>query len=1677
MPPDLLRRLLERRSARAGTRPEDYGLSPGERLNEVITHSWNRLRRHYGEFCVAAANLPEGEAGTGLTNDKWSLPLLRELGFGFLPASAGPEIAGRTYAIGRFFGPVAVHLVGRGLSLDRRAAGQRGAAAANPHGLVQEFLNRSDAHLWAIVSNGLRLRILRDNQTLSRQSFLEFDLEAMFAGEVYSDFVLLWLIVHASRFAPREGDRPETCWLEQWTREAERQGARALGELRGGVERALRILGRGFTSHPHNAVLREALRSGALPPDGFHGQILRVVYRLIFLFVAEDRTLDGQSLLHPHDDSDSGRAGREAYAAYYGTARLRQLAGRIKGSRHGDLWRQFRLLAGALSGEPDFEIARQRLALPALGSFLWSRESTPELNDAELTNYDFLEALRHLAFTRQNRILRPVDYRNIGAEELGGVYESLLALTPRVSGDGADFTFAEFAGNTRKTSGSYYTPDTLVQRLLDSALDPVVAEAVRGKSGADAERAILDLKVCDPAVGSGHFLVGAAHRLARHLARVRAHSAGESEPSPLLYQHALRDVIGRCLYGVDMNPMAAELCRVSLWLEALEPGKPLSFLDHHIRIGNSLLGTTPELVEAGLPDGAFKPLQGDDSKICSGLRRRNKAERKSGQQDMGYLMVAEPRAEYGTLASRRRWIDESPDDTLGEVQRKEAQFQCLVVSPQYRRRQQVADAWCAAFVQPKQAGRDPALCITTDALRGLDADPDALAPAQRREVERFAREYQFFHWHLAFPEVFENGGFDCVLGNPPWERVKLQEKEWFAERSPEIANAPNAAARKRMIQALATDDPEFHREYLDALRQSEGWSHLMRNSGRFPLCARGDINFYAVFAEAIRNVVNERGRVGCVLPTGIATDDTTKFFFQDIVETKSLVSLFDFENKGVFFPGVHSSYKFCLFTAGSGAQPATDHAEFAFFAHAVEELHDPERRFTLSPEDISLLNPNTLTCPTFRSRRDAELAKAIYRRVPVLIREARDGEPEDNPWGIRFSTMFHMSNDSHLFHTREQLEADGWQLAGNVFRKDGTEYLPLYEAKMIHHFDHRWASYRTEDGKDVAVDVSGKNKQDPDIAVLPRYWVAAREVHLRVANLPKGLLAALRDRHTDLIALGVCHLLFLEWLHRCSGGSADAAIAKVFPSWIDFVAHHPFALEFAPTQMGLCGNNPACIQPLGPSYLPAEPIDATTADSRSSTAWYAVDPSALRAFFASFAPYVELLDSVPSLRGKDEALTFAEELLSRASPRWLMGWRDIARSTDERTVLGGVFLFSAVGHNLPVWATDSEYAVLLPALLSSPACDFAARFKVGGTHLSFFIAEQIPVLPPEVFDRSAPWSTRESVREWLLPRILELIFTAWGLVPFAADCGWEDPPFRWDNDRRFLLRCELDAAFFHLYLPAEADGDWRPARRSDSCPRDETPEQHAELKHRFPTPRDAVAYIMDTFPIVRRKDEEKHDEYRTKRVILEIYDEMQQAIRTGRPCQTRLNPLPADRSCCHPPRTIAPAFPVAADLAELSDGEWCRPGTDRAGDEAAVLAAILKAAGAPVPMRKVRLAAVLTMEPRLLTPSLPTEEAAHWRRLVGPQAEQLPAGVTQLQPRVDQAWGQAVRQLRGIGYLIEDLSSGTWAPGPGLGAIHTEGWPDGRVGVAMRVLHSRGDDAVVQTLPPAIRDLIDATAA
>ena len=1118
--------------------------------------------------------------------------------------------------------------------------------------------------------------------------------------------------------------------------------------------------------HPRNITLREALRSGELSLNDFHGQLLRVVYRLIFLFVAEDRTLDGISLLHPRDDSDAARQARDRFSSYYSTTRLRELASKIKGSRHGDLWQQFDLLVGALSSDERFATSRKRLALPVLGSYLWDPTSTFSVNTASLTggegtelaNADFLEALRHLAFVRQDRVLRPVDYKNLGSEELGGVYEGLLALTPQISGDGYQFTFAEFSGSERKTSGSYFTPDSLVQCLLDSALDPVVEQSIKEKTGAEAEKAILSLKICDPAVGSGHFLVGAAHRLARHLARMRALTEGESEPSPLLYQQALRDVIGRCLYGVDLNPMAAELCRVSLWLEAFEPGKPLSFLDHHIRVGNSLLGAAPELIAGGLPDDAFKPIEGDDKRACTVLKKLNKAERKG----IGPLFVEQDVKVQAQLQKAAAALDEMPNDRPEDIRAKELALRRHEQTDEYLDKKQLADSWCAAFVIKKyfrEPGSNASVSgITQGHLNDLAAGrhiPTDLAA----EVERLLSQYKFFHWHLAFPDVFAKGGFDCVLANPPWERVKLQEKEWFAERSAEIASAPNAAARKRMIKALKADDPTLYQCFLDDSRIAEGESHLLRNSGRYPLCGRGDINLYAVFAESMRSLLNELGRTGSVLPTGIATDDTTKLFFQDVVEKKSLTSLFDFENKLLIFPDVAPVVKFCLFTVGQGIQPTTQSAEFIFFAHAVEQLREPERLFSLSTEDIALLNPNTLTCPIFRSRMDAELTKAIYRRVPVLIREARDSRPEENSWGIKFKTMFHMTNDSDLFHTREELEADGWHLGGNIYFKDGSQCLPLYEAKLFHQFNHRPSTF---DGiaeadrfkmKAPTNALSINQLNDPSHAPIPRFWVSRNDVEM------------------------------------------------------------------------------AC-------------------RTYSTVQW----------FF--------------SFRGMTNVMTNSRNAIFTVLPR------------------------VAVGNSAPVCIfNEFERVFTFMASVDSFAFDYVTRQKLGGANMNFFIVNQLPVLPPIAFQEGARWiQGQQIIHDWLLPRVLELTYTAWDLEPFAQDCGWSGPPFRWDEERRFRLRCELDAAFFHLYLQADDNGEWHLVEG-------EVVEDLAQLKDDFSTPRDVVNHIMDTFRIVKRKDEEKYGDYRTKLQILDIYDRMQQAIVSGEPYQTLVDPPPADPSVAHPDDT------------------------------------------------------------------------------------------------------------------------------------------------------------------------------
>ncbi|MET7341161.1 Eco57I restriction-modification methylase domain-containing protein [Streptomyces sp. NPDC087866] len=837
--------------------------------------------------------------------------------------------------------------------------------------------------------------------------------------------------------------------------------------LRQGVRAALIALGTGFLRHPANAALRETADAHAL-----YDALLRLVYRLLVVFVAEDR----DALLLP-DASDQAR---ERYAAHFSSARLRALArerrgpedGERRGPEHGELYAALRTVLDALGnadGRPD-------LGLPGLAGIFDATEADAPLHGLALSDAHLLTAVRHLTQAPDpgTRRSRTVGHRGPEAGELGSVYESLLQLVPRI--DAADRTFAlvGLPGNTRRTTGSYYTPSALVECLLDTTLDPVLDAAVaRGERAATATaaadpseavvRELLSLTVCDPACGSGHFLVAAARRIAARVAAVRTRTA---VPAPEAVREALHEVVARCVHGVDLNPMAVELAKVSLWLEILEPGRPLGFPDTRVKHGNALIGATPGLLRHGIPDAAFRPAGSDDRGYAKVLKRRNRAERAASSSE----------------------VDRPADD--GHARH-------------------VADAWCAAFLWRRTADAPPP--VTDAVLSNLRDAPRAT----HEEIARLRKKYGFFHWHLEFPEVFPDGsgngagGFDCVLGNPPWERIKLQEQEFFAQHDPEIAAAKTAAARKRLIAALK-EDPDraaLHAGFEAAKRRAEGASHFLRDSGRYPLTGRGDINTYAVFAEAGRALTGPRGRMGVIVPTGIATDATTQYFFKDLVLTGALAALYDFENAAPVFPDVHRSFKFSILSVtGRGLrEPA---ARFAFFLRDPAELREEGKAFTLTPEEITLLNPNTGTCPVFRSRRDAEIALGVYERVPVLVEE---GDPGRNPWGVTFGTMLHMANDSHRFRTREELTATGWQPSANTFVHGDRAMLPLYEAKMVDAYNHRAA--------DVVKSATAVKRQNQPAYLTADAWTSASRLAVpgnwvdradTPPDAPPGWLAFLR---------------------------------------------------------------------------------------------------------------------------------------------------------------------------------------------------------------------------------------------------------------------------------------------------------------------------------------------------------------------------------------------------------------------------------------------------------------------------------------------------------------------------------------------------------------------------------------
>ena len=1159
---------------------------------------------------------------------------------------------------------------------------------------------------WGILTNGARWRLYYQGARSVSEQFLEIDLgkilniydqddssTSLSESERRHWLTVFILIFRREAFLPGTTD-PRT-FHQRSIDESKFYEERVAGNLSELVfEKVFPELARAVAAAAPQAPLAE-VRDAALI----------FLYRLLFILYAEDR-----DLLPVRDTRYDDYALRDKVR---GDVRRRKDQNDVFSDSAARYWNAIDDLCLAID-QGDASIG-----LPPYNGGLFDRESIPLLEGIRLGDQVVADVIDALSFEQTEHGRRYINYRDLGVQQLGSIYERLLEYELVREEGGIVVRPNIFA---RKESGSYYTPDDLVGLIIEETVGPLmqrcmdnfefkIAEFAQSDLSDDmrigllkefdpAEK-LLELKICDPAMGSGHFLVNLVDFLTDSVitAMAEAEVAVENYISPLTERidrirhkiianaqnrkwsinfeqlddrHIIRRmVLKRCVYGVDKNPMAVELAKVSLWLHTFTVGAPLSFIDHHLRCGNSLFGMW---VRVGI----------------------GKAKEYGGS-----LLLEKPIERALRAAAPMQIIEDLTDAEISEAHRSADIFASV------KEDTAPLDAFLSvvhAFDWLNVRNREDKSALYAF-FEGMLGDPVDISLGKsdikngKMESERFSKlfekvqelveEERFCNWQVMFPGVWsewENselrGGFDAVIGNPPWDRIKLQQVEWFAARRRDIASVSRAADRKRMIAELKRVEDPLAEDFDKAKERAKSATRVARTCGDYPLLSRGDLNLYSLFVERAMTIVKSDGMVGLLIPSGIASDKTAAEFFKGVVTEGRLKVLYDFENRKIFFPDVHASFKFCVFVAS--VLPTEELTKYASYLHNIEELDDPMRCFYLAAQDFSKVNPNTGTAPVFRSRRDAELTKAIYERLPVLV-DRPSGEDEKT-WPVKYSRMFDMTNDSGIFRTRKELEEKerAYPIGGNRFSSPEGEWVPLYVGRMIHQFDHRAASVRVNPeslhNPALSGDITLAQKADPDFVPTPQYWVPADKV--------------------------------------------------VFPSGLE----------------------------------------------------------------------------------------------------WAIAFRDIARPTDVRTMIATIVPFVGLGNKAPILAAQDlkiyrQFASCFTANLNTVLLDYVVRQKVQGTNLNWYIVEQLPVIPVDHYEttRFGSKTAGEIIRE----AVLELVYTAHDMAPFARDMGYVDqngkikPPFLWNEGRRLHLRAKLDAVFFHLYGI---------------------------------TDRDDVRYIFSTFPIVENQE-------------------------------------------------------------------------------------------------------------------------------------------------------------------------------------------------------------------------------
>ncbi len=1300
-----------------------------------------------------------------------------------------------------------------------------------PSSQMLRYLSRVDVASdrvikWGVLTNGAVWRLYWQDARSRSEEFFEIDLAAALGISGVQHDIDDIAPLHALRlfqlFFSRSAFLPQS-----WDDTGRTLHAYALNEARLYEEKVSQDLGARVFDEVFPQ-LADALARGdlhALTHKVGYGQFTRaqftpayldevreaalvLLYRLLFLFYAEDRNL---------------LPVRDARYAPYSVRRLREEvrdkveAGTRFSKTISNIWLTLRN-SFILIDKGDDDIG-----MPAYNGGLFDGARAPLLERTTIP--DAVMAPIIDALSRRTKDMRHgwINYRDLSVSHLGGIYERLLEYTLVHEVQAKDDIkeraeinrlIAAPASFARKVSGSYYTHDDLVRLVLRESVGLLAAERMAAfeshlKKAAkkaslnpgdwdaldakDPASQILELKICDPAMGSGHFLVALvddladrvleAITLATHQVNAQpwaAHlvEAGRPWQSPVLQRVAhirrsikttakdrgwavtdaqlddrhivRRMILKKCIFGVDKNAMAVELAKTALWLHTFTVGAPLSFLDHHLKIGDSLHGERLPQVQRGLQSLGALLLQSEFDRLA--LAAKNIAQVADltdvdiAEAQLSKRLAAEAATEIAPIHAvldfwrAMRWLVPGwPVDNMSKLHQ-------LLKLPKDR---DTLAAQVAAGQHREYAGLlkllDPVLNLVSVLSAGRIDGDDAASLAANDLMARaraLAERETFFHWWTSFPTVFGAGsqnGFDAVIGNPPWDRIKLQEVEWFAERIPAIAAQPRAADRKKMIAALqgikmsqsAAHLPpavDWWAQYMDASARAEANARVLGNgklgAGDYPLLGGGDVNLYSLFVERAQALAAPGGLVALVTPSGIAADKGAAAFFRSLSGTGRLGALFDFENRRVFFPDVDSRFKFCTLVFG-GPERTFAQTRCAFYLHQLDELDDPARTLVLSAEDFLRVNPNTGAAPIFRSRRDADITLGLYARHPVLIKHggwsASFGNMEEvRSWPIKYDRMFDMTNDSELFLKADELEKQGFKPAAlNRWRNAvELEAVPLYEGKMVQMYDHR-----------------------------------AADVVINTANLKR---AAQQEP-----------IFFVE---------------KVNPT------RYP-----------------------APQYwVLASEVDKTWSD------------------------------------------------------QWCIAYKSVTAPSNMRTMIAAIVPKCGVGNSmamlLPAPGKKEMYiqhAPLLMANLGSMAFDFVLRQKVQGQNLNWFIVEQAAVIAPARFNEPLPAAFAKAMRaaklmighdrhptvaDFVLEQVLALSYTAHDLAPFARDLGHVDdtgavlPPFVWNEDERRARLAALDALFFYLYgLSA-----------------------------------DEAVYILGTFPIVRDQDQKAFGRWRTADDILQF---------------------------------------------------------------------------------------------------------------------------------------------------------------------------------------------------------------